>query len=101
MRKRKDAALRSTARRRDLADDLDVLLDALCTQCGYCNSLRGRQLLAAHDPLTADEFAVAVMTAEGFPDPQHEPRLLRHLKRVFADRYGGTVSSRSYAAMGE
>ncbi len=74
----------------DLERDLNVLLDQLCVQWGFCNDLRAAALLNRPGPLDADTFAEAVLAAEGFV-PEHEPAWHRRLKRRFTDRYGASV----------
>src|SRR5262245_28016461 len=52
-------------RKPDLSNDLDLLLDDLCREWGFCNRLTAADLLAQEAPLSANEFARAVLRAEG------------------------------------
>lgn len=79
----------------DLADDLDVLLAKLCVGVGFCNQLRGADLLEGRDLLTADEFACAVLKAEGM-EAEYESKFRRDIARRFLDRYGPSASAASW-----
>jgi hypothetical protein len=79
----------------NLADDLDVLLAKLCVDAGFCNRLRGANLLRGRDVLTADEFACAVLKAEGMA-PEGEPKSRQSIARRFLERYGPSVSPESW-----
>jgi hypothetical protein len=74
-----------------LAADLDILLGELCRMLGFCNHLSGADLLGNGEPLSAERFAIAVLTAEGFPDPHDEVTWNERLRRIFAYRYGPGV----------
>jgi hypothetical protein len=79
-----------------LAADLDLLLGDLCAKWGFCNRLTGTELASLTDGLTPDAFADAVLRAEGFSEPSLELDWRRKLERLFADRYGASVSSADY-----
>jgi hypothetical protein len=79
----------------DLADDLDVLLAKLCVGLGFCNQLRGADLLRGRDVLTANEFACAVLKAEGM-DAEYESKFRRDIARRFLERYGPGASPVSW-----
>jgi hypothetical protein len=87
----------STKRADTLADDLDLLLGDLCVRWGFCNGLTGHDLTKDERQLTAEDFARAVLVAEGFSRPELELEWLRSLKRLFIERYGHTVSASDYA----
>ncbi len=71
-----------------LAADLDILLGDLCRIYGFCNHLSGEDLLSGEYPLTAESFALAVLSAEGFPQPHHEVTWSERFQRIFDLRYG-------------
>ena len=83
-------------RKAGLADDLNLLLDDLCTEWGFCNQLRANALLAPGHVLSADDFAAAVLQAEGM-SAEHEVAWRRRIKVKFAERYGASVSEEIYA----
>ena len=85
----------SEKRGASLAEDLDILLGDLCVLWGFCNHLSGAQIVARHGNVTGDDFAVAVLTAEGMT-PELEIEWHRKLKRLFADRYGSEASEQTY-----
>ena len=85
----------SDARGATLEDDLNILLRDLCVQWGFCNLMNGAELIANHNPLTDDAFAKAVLIAEGF-DSDLELAWRRKLKRLFAGRYGSSLSEAEY-----
>jgi hypothetical protein len=79
-------------RHSDLAADLDVLLGDLCIHWGFCNRLSGADLMRGRHSLTCDDFAHAVLTAEGMI-PEYEKKWVREIKRRFTDRYGHSTTS--------
>jgi hypothetical protein len=85
----------SRKRKPDLADDLGILLGDLCVEWGFCNRLMPEDLIAAGKILTADEFARAVLVAEGM-DPNYS-KWLHPIRDKFIERYGSSVSMDSYA----
>jgi hypothetical protein len=99
MRRDKDR-LRSTWRISDrrgatLADDLQILLGDLCRTSGFCNALAD-DILAENKVLTAEAFATAVLTAEGWADPQREYEWRPQFVRLFTGRYGPEISAAEY-----
>jgi hypothetical protein len=79
----------------DLADDLDVLLAKLCVGRGFCTQLRGANLIRQFPILNADDFARAVLMAEGMePDRYDEQR--RWIGRIFSERYGPVASPATF-----
>ena len=87
-------------RRQTLAEDIEVLIGALCVEWGFCNSLGANNLLADRDALEADEFAEAVLVAEGM-NPLSNADWQGKIRRVFVERYGqASVSMHDYSAGG-
>jgi hypothetical protein len=85
-----------TAKRKpDLASDLQLFLDYLCTEWGFCNYLRASDLISDEKPLTVAEFANAVLLAEGM-DPEYEPLWAKKIRKKFVERYGQSISTLSY-----
>jgi hypothetical protein len=85
----------SKKRGQNLAADLDILLDDLCTQWGFCNNLSGEELTAGGKELTARAFADAVLLAEDM-FPEYEIEWHRRLRDKFVERYDSRVSQKSY-----
>ena len=83
-------------RKPDLPTDLDSLLDDLCREWGFCNRLTAADLLIEGAPLGADEFARAVVQAEGM-NSEYETSWMRRIEARFIARYGEFVSPESYA----
>lgn len=54
------------------ARDINGLLDHLCRKYGFCLSAEKRTDIVAQKAWDADEFALAVLKAEGFSNPEHE-----------------------------
>lgn len=46
--------------------------------------------------LSAEDFATAILVAEGFSQPELELVWLRKFKRLFIERYGQTVCPPDY-----
>ena len=67
---------------------LENLLCELCVEWGFCNRLDAGEMLDRDSGLTADAFATAVLSAEGYSDPTSEIDWHEKLKRAFVDRFG-------------
>jgi hypothetical protein len=86
----------SEKRRDTLEEDLDILIGDLCALCGYCNDLSGERLVRDHAVLTDDDFARAVLIAEGMnPDTSADYKMIRNRFRI---RYGSSVTKREFEA---
>jgi hypothetical protein len=86
----------SEKRKDTLEEDLNILIGDLCVLCGYCNDLNGAKLVRDHTVLTDDDFARAVLTAEGMnPDTASDYKMIRNRFRI---RYGSSVTKRDYEA---
>jgi hypothetical protein len=85
-----------------LRDELESLLGEVCVHGGYCSlSAEAERAITMHQKITADEFARAVLEAEGFDHPEYELALLRMLKRMFFDWFGrATVSVADFGTPG-
>ena len=81
--------MRKRGRKRSgrLEEDLQLFIDDLCVNGGFCNDLKALQLLAKHPVVSAQKFARAVLEAEGM-DPERNAAHLRLIVRRFTDRYG-------------
>ena len=91
-REHRETAGFSKKRLPTLADDLDFLMGQLCRHWGFCNWLRGADLLGGDGAVTADAFAEQVLLAEKM-DPAIEVKWRRAMVRVFVERYGRTAVS--------
>jgi hypothetical protein len=89
---RLSGAWRISERRGDtLIDDIGIFLADLCKGHGFCAALPD-DIVAAGNPLTAEAFAHAVLHAEGWNDPSDEDTFRPQLMKLFAERYGFSVS---------
>ncbi|MGB7206786.1 MAG: hypothetical protein WBD37_15050 [Anderseniella sp.] len=79
----------------NLADDLDLFLTELADKWNYVNDLRGEDIVAGKLPVTALNFANAILIADGLK-PDNEPNLVRQIKRKFIQRYGLLVTPDTY-----
>jgi hypothetical protein len=73
-----------------LEDRLSHLLYELCDDGGFCIPPADAQRIASTKPLTADQFANAVMTAEGVV-AEYEMRRFEQIRRRFVDRFGQEI----------
>jgi hypothetical protein len=73
-----------------LEDRLSHLLDELCVDWGFCIPPTDARRIASTTPLTADQFAHAVLTAEGFV-AEYEKRWFKQIRQRFVDRFGQEV----------
>ena len=90
----------SKKRRASLSEDINLLLADLCTEWGFCNALRGEELVSRIAVLTPEVFASEVLIAEGMI-PEYEPEWRRKLRAKFVERYGHAVSIKSYSVTPE
>lgn len=86
---------RSTKRKDDLIEDLDLLLGELCTQSGFCNGLTAAQLFCATSQISAADFSRAILEAEGM-DPDNHLEHQRSIRTRFRGRYGEYVDEATY-----
>ncbi|MBR0724606.1 hypothetical protein [Bradyrhizobium manausense] len=73
-----------------LEDRLSHLLSELCADLGFCIPLADAQRIASTKALTADQFAHAVLTAEGFV-AEYEERWFVQIRQRFVDRFGQEI----------
>jgi hypothetical protein len=73
-------------------DRLSHLLYELCVDWGFCIPPADAQRIVSTKPLTADQFAYAVLTAEGFI-PEYEKRWYEPIRQLFIDRFGQEIRS--------
>jgi len=73
-----------------LQDRLSHLLYELCVDWGFCIPRADAQRIASTKTLTADQFAHAVLTAEGFI-PEYEKRWFTQIRQLFVDRFGQDI----------
>ena len=78
-----------------LADDVNLLLDALCEEWDFCAGVRAEDLIQGIKPLTSKKFTDAVLDAEA---ELSGPRAgwERRIKRRFVQRYGHSITVREY-----
>jgi hypothetical protein len=73
-----------------LEDRLSHLLYELCVDWGFCIPPADRQRIASTKTLTADQFARAVLTAEGFV-AEYEMRWFEQIRQRFVDKFGQEI----------
>ncbi|KRR23666.1 hypothetical protein CQ14_32105 [Bradyrhizobium lablabi] len=73
-----------------MEDRLSHLLDELCVDWGFCIPPADARRIASTTPLTADQFAHAVLTAEGFV-PEYEKRWFKQIRQRFVDGFGQEI----------
>jgi len=73
-----------------LEDRLSHLLYELCVDLGFCIPPTDAQRIASTKPLTADQFAYAVLTAEGFV-AEYEKRWFEQIRQRFVDKFGQEI----------
>ena len=73
-----------------LEDRLSHLLYELCVDWGFCIPPADTQRIASMKTLTADQFACAVLTAEGFV-AEYETRWFEQIRQRFVDRFGQEI----------
>ena len=66
---------------------IEILLDKLCVEQGFCLSEREIQKIASKNHLYAEEFSKLVLIGEGM-DPEIEIEHFRNIKRLFSDLFG-------------
>ena len=78
---------------RHLEQELSNLLDWICGHWGFCIPAADRIRIAQSKRLEAQEFAVAVLRAEGFIEPETEKKWARLLKGCFVEHFGTDMVS--------
>jgi hypothetical protein len=74
--------------------EIDWLLDWLCRHWGFCIPADDRLTIARQRPLGAHEFAIAVLWAEGFDQPEIEKKWMRQLTARFVEHFGANAIPR-------
>ena len=70
------------------------LMDRLCAERGFCPSLDAKTRISRRDKLDAHEFAVLILSAEGFEEPESERQWMRRIQARFVEHFGrGTISA--------
>ncbi len=79
-----------------LADDINILLDDLCSEWDFCAGVRAADILDGSKLLTSKVFTDAVLDAEAeLPGPRASWE--RRIKRKFVQRYGHEISAKTYS----
>lgn len=78
-----------------MAKALDVLLNKLCGDLGFMLTQDDIDRITSSTECSADEFTEMVFRAEGM-DPDENLSLRRQVRRMFTDRFGGSVDLRSF-----
>jgi hypothetical protein len=79
---------------KSLEQELSILLDWLCRHWGFCIPADDRLRIATSGHIEANEFAFAVLLAEGFEQPETETKWMRLLRDRFVEHFGtATVSA--------
>ena len=78
-----------------LLDDLQLLLGDLCREWGICGAVAD-DVLPESGVITADNFANAVLIAEGWPEDDLPLQWQETMRKVFEARYGTSVSTSAY-----
>jgi hypothetical protein len=73
-----------------LEDRLSHLLYELCVDWGLCIRSADAKRIASTKSLAADQFAYAVLTAEGFV-AEYEMRLFEQIRQRSVDRFGQEI----------
>jgi hypothetical protein len=82
-------------RNQSLVEDLDILLADLCVIWGFCNGLTGWELAHDRQLISAENFAQAVLSAEGL-NAADANAWFPKIKDAFAERYGESVSESTF-----
>jgi hypothetical protein len=69
---------------------LSYVLYDLCVKWGYCIPPADAERIAQSKEITAEDFAIAVLKAEGFV-PEQEPEQVRKIAAYFAEQIGSDV----------
>jgi len=70
--------------------ELRRLLDVLCVQWGFCIPPETSEDISRRSSLTANEFAAAVLQAEGM-NPEYEKRWFLRVRDRFIEKFGERV----------
>jgi hypothetical protein len=75
--------------------DINILIDKLCAEQGFCLSPQVVKDILLKDHISADEFTKYILMGEGM-DPSYELEHFRNIKKKFTDIFGNEVSERDY-----
>jgi hypothetical protein len=71
------------------AADLQLLLDRLCVQLGFCLPPDDQARLTEHPPASADAYTDAVFTAEGLDPATADRHLYRQVRNIVREVFRG------------
>jgi hypothetical protein len=74
-----------------LDDEIERLLRHLCGQLGFCLPASKRRELATRSQWEAREFALEVLRAEGFENPEFETKWSKVIAENFEKHFGRSV----------
>jgi len=77
-----------------LENELERLLDMICREWGFCIHREQRVAITKRLGLSAREFAIEVLQAEGFPRPEYEVFWMRRLSQRFKQHFGAAEISK-------
>ena len=77
-------------------DALRYFLHDLCVEWGFCLPPDDAERIAQGQNWRADEFALAVLRAEGFIPPESEKKWRRRIRQRFRDLFGEEMSVERY-----
>jgi hypothetical protein len=72
-----------------MEDDLSTLVDDITQHLGFCSiSPADRIAIVQAENVSARQFALMVLRAEGVRNPENELSLLRRLTTLFVEHFG-------------
>ena len=89
------ARMKKRDRERTMPQAIQILLDELCADLGFCLPPNEKTRLCSAERWDADEFASAVFQAEGMKIGEHLS-LGRQVRRRFTDRFGASIDRTSF-----
>jgi len=71
--------------------ELRRLLSVLCVEWGFCIPSEASEDISRRSSLSANEFATAVLQAEGM-NPEHEKKWFQRIRDRFVEEFGERVT---------
>jgi hypothetical protein len=78
---------------KSIEQQLSVLLDWICLRWGFCIPVEDRVRLTKSSRLEAHGFALAVLRADGFDEPENEKKWMKLLSERFVEHFGTAIVS--------
>lgn len=70
--------------------DIEILINDLCVEWGFCIPTTDKEKILSLDCLNADQFACLILEAEEM-NPEYEIKWRRKIRTSFSEKFGNEI----------